>query len=68
MSTCKPARTPLATGEKLASHLGTPLGKNDVIQYRSLVGALQYLTITWPDLAFAVNKVYQYVHALTYQQ
>jgi hypothetical protein len=67
MSLCKPVSTPLATGEKLASHLGTPLGRNDATQYRSLVGALQYLTNTRPDLAFAVNKVCQYLHSPTDQ-
>jgi hypothetical protein len=46
MSLYKPVITPLATREKLASHLRTPLGKNDATQYRSLVGSLQYLTIT----------------------
>ncbi|GJX01487.1 uncharacterized mitochondrial protein-like protein [Tanacetum coccineum] len=32
--------------------------------YRSLVGALQYLTITRPDLSYAVNQVSQFLHAL----
>lgn len=30
--------------------------------YRQLVGALQYLTITQPDLSFSVNKLCQHMH------
>jgi hypothetical protein len=63
MGACKPASTPLATGGKLAALRGNPLGLNDTLQYKSLVGALQYLTFTQPDIAFAVNKVYQFLHA-----
>jgi hypothetical protein len=54
---CKPVSTHLATGGKLASYIGTPLGEKDSTQYRSIVGALEYLTLTRPDIAFAVNKV-----------
>jgi hypothetical protein len=53
----KPASTPLAAGEKLSAQVGTPLGQHDATQYRSIVGALQYLTLTHPDLTFVVNKV-----------
>jgi hypothetical protein len=67
MIMCKPASTPLAAGEKLSAQVGTPLGQHDAAQYRSIVGALQYLTLTRPDLAFTVNKVCQYLHALTDQ-
>jgi hypothetical protein len=64
MSSCKPASTPLATDQKLLAHVGEPLGAEDT-RYRSVVGALQYLTITRPDLSYAVNKVCQYLHAPT---
>jgi histone deacetylase 1/2 len=62
---CKAAPTPLSSSEPLSLHEGTPLGPDDSTQYRSIVGALQYLTLTRPDLAFSVNKVCQYLHAPT---
>jgi hypothetical protein len=65
MSDCKPANTPMSTSEKLSVHEGGLLGPSDATQYRSMVGALQYLTLTRPDISFAVNKVCQYLHAPT---
>lgn len=61
MLDCKPAPTPLSPSEPLSLHEGTPLGPEDSSQYRSIVGALQYLTLTRPDLSFLVNKVCQYL-------
>jgi hypothetical protein len=52
MSDCKPIATPLSTSETLSSYEGTPLGPNDATNYRSVMGALQYLTLTRPDIAF----------------
>jgi len=57
--------TPLSTSEKLSVTDGQRLGEEDSTRYRSLVGALQYLTLTRPDLSFAVNKVCQFLHAPT---
>lgn len=34
----------------------------DATSYHSLVGALQYLTLTRPDLTYAVNQVCQFMH------
>jgi histone deacetylase 1/2 len=65
MHSCKPAPTPLSSSEQLSLTDGTPLGSEDCTQYRSIVGALQYLTLTRPDLAFSVNKVCQFLHAPT---
>lgn len=33
--------------------------------YRSIVGALQYVALTRPDICFAVNKVYQFLQTPT---
>ncbi|BAB90546.1 putative rice retrotransposon retrofit gag/pol polyprotein [Oryza sativa Japonica Group] len=65
MSNCKPVSTPLSVSEKLTLYEGSPLGPNDATQYRSIVGALQYLTLTRPDIAYSVNKVCQFLHAPT---
>jgi hypothetical protein len=65
MNMCKPVGTPLATRDKLAVHIGTPLGPKDAKEYMSIVGALQYLTLTHPDLSFAINKVCQFLHSPT---
>ena len=55
----KPAHTPGAVGQNLSKFDGNPL--TDVTQYQSVVGALQYLTMTRPDIAFAVNKACQFM-------
>jgi histone deacetylase 1/2 len=51
--------------QKLSIADGARLGPEDSTRYRSLVGALQYLTLTRLDITFAVNKVCQFLHAPT---
>lgn len=63
MTDYKGVATPTTVFEKLSRTEGTPLSNSDIGRYRSTVGALQYLTITRPDIAFSVNKVFQFLHS-----
>ena len=58
----KPIGTPLSPHESFTAN-GAP--HSDPTLYRSLVGALQYLTITRPDLSYAVNQLSQFLHSPT---
>ncbi|XP_020195558.1 uncharacterized protein [Aegilops tauschii subsp. strangulata] len=51
MLNCKPAPTPVDTKAKVSALEGSPA--SDAAFYRSIVGALQYLTLTRPDLQYA---------------
>jgi hypothetical protein len=53
----KPVSSRMATSEKLSILQGTPSGQQDSTKYRSIVGTLQYLTLTRPDISFVINKV-----------
>jgi hypothetical protein len=46
MQNCKAVTTPLSSTTKLSAHVGELLAPEDATKYRSLVGALQYLTLT----------------------
>jgi histone deacetylase 1/2 len=46
----------------LSISTGVPLLPDDATRYRSVVGGLQYLTVTRPDLSYAVNRVCQFLH------
>ncbi|CAN6726958.1 unnamed protein product [Malus baccata var. baccata] len=59
MDGAKPCCTPLAS-QKL-DHTGSLL--SNPTEYRSIVGGLQYLTWTRPDISFAVNQICQFMHA-----
>ncbi|EFE88071.1 reverse transcriptase (RNA-dependent DNA polymerase), partial [Bifidobacterium breve DSM 20213 = JCM 1192] len=65
MSNSKSVSTPLSSTEKLSIEAGDQLSPQDSTNYRSVVGALQYLTLTRPDISFAVNKMCQFLHSPT---
>jgi hypothetical protein len=65
MISCKPVLTPLSISEKLSAYAGDLLGPIDATNYRSIVGGLQYLTLTRPDISFSVNKICQFLHTPT---
>jgi hypothetical protein len=44
-------------------NIGDPLSAEEITKYRSVVGALQYLSHTRPDLAFSINKACQYLNS-----
>ncbi|XP_022023711.1 uncharacterized mitochondrial protein AtMg00810-like [Helianthus annuus] len=61
MNSCKPCETPVDTSSKLSATEGDLLP--DGTLYRSLAGALHYLTFTRPDISYAVQQVCLFMHA-----
>lgn len=59
MSNANEVLTPIRSTCKLSKHLSSPL--LDSFTYRSMVGALQYVTVTRPYITFSVNKACQYM-------
>lgn len=62
MTNCKPFSTPMSPSSKLAAL--ESISVEDLTLYRSIVGTLQYLLFTRPNLYFSVNRVCQYMHSL----
>ncbi|RVW37844.1 Retrovirus-related Pol polyprotein from transposon RE2 [Vitis vinifera] len=61
MLDCKPIDTPMDQNVKLVPEQGEPLG--DPGRYRRLVGKLNYLTITRPNISFPVSVVSQFLQS-----
>nr|GFC82509.1 ribonuclease H-like domain-containing protein [Tanacetum cinerariifolium] len=59
MVNCNPSRTPIDTDSKMGPE---GVAVQDPTLYRSLVGGLQYLTFTRPDLSYAVQQICLYMH------
>jgi hypothetical protein len=59
MTGAKPCKTPMDSGLKLSKFSGQIL--LDPMEYRMIVGSLQYATLTRPNISFVVNKVSQFM-------
>ncbi|CAJ2662323.1 unnamed protein product [Trifolium pratense] len=60
MSSCKSCPTPVDTKSKMSVTHSVPY--EDPSLYRSLAGALQYLTFTRPDISYAVQQICLFMH------
>ncbi|GJV04766.1 putative RNA-directed DNA polymerase [Tanacetum coccineum] len=63
LSNCNPVSSPMVTSSSLSLDDSTVF--SNPVKYRQVVGSLQYGILSRPDIAFAVNKVCQYMHAPT---
>ena len=63
MFNAKPCPTPMSTGKKLSKQDNSPFDQPTI--YRSVIGGLQYLTMTRPDISFTVNKLSQFLQSPT---
>ena len=60
MQDCKPIATPVDLKSKLSATDGDKV--DDPTLYRSIAGALQYLTLTRPDIQYAVHQLCLFMH------
>jgi hypothetical protein len=60
MAECHSSPTPVDTSAKLSATDGDLI--SDTTEYRSLAGALQYLTLTRPDISYAVQQICLHMH------
>ena len=63
MTEAQPVAMLLTTSLALTLHSGLAL--SDPSEYRTIVGSLQYLSLTRPNIAYVVNKLSQFKHQPT---
>ncbi|KAM3374715.1 hypothetical protein P3S68_013429 [Capsicum galapagoense] len=61
MKDCNSAKTPMSATELPQLHDGVE--PTDATLYRRVLGKLQYLSFTRPDISFSVNKLSQFMHS-----
>jgi hypothetical protein len=60
MVDCKPVSTSVGTQAKVSAESRPHVV--DSTHFKSLAGALQYLTFIGPDLAYAIQQIYLHMH------
>ena len=63
MAEANPSPTPMCPSHKL--HKGDSEAFDQISLYRSTIGSLQYLTMTRPDIAYAVNRLSRFLQSPT---
>lgn len=63
MLAAKPVLTPMSSHPRLTLNSGSPFANPS--EYCIVVGSLQYLVFTRPDIAYAVNNLSQFMHKPT---
>jgi len=63
MSSVKNVSTPLSSTQPLKLIDGT--AAVDSLDFHRIIGSLQYLTLTRPDISFIVNKLSQFMYQPT---
>lgn len=59
MANCSPCFTSMTLSHHLTKNSGSAI--DNASQYKSIVGALQYITLHRPEIAFPVNKLSQFL-------
>lgn len=62
MPDSKGVLTPMSSHHTLVANDGAPL--TDATKYQKVIGKLQYLSFTRPDISYSVNKLSQFMSAL----
>lgn len=60
MLAATPVSSPMSSSQKLSLFSSAPY--EDAANYRSVMGGLQYLSLTRPNISFAVNQACQFMH------
>lgn len=63
MAYAKIVHTLMVSSSFFSKIMGTSI--EDLSEYRSFASALQYVVLTRSDIAYAINHIFQFIHALT---